>query len=95
MFSQSVKSVVILAITGVGAIASANDKPTQPVVAGALSAPDAAAAALDSERYVQTELDWRSYYLNRMPAQGRARVWGQVPGRHAADGIVDPAATTP
>lgn len=85
MFSKILGAAAILALS---AATLAQDAVTASADTRTLEESDVL-DNLDSERYVRAELDWRSYYLNRVPAQQPPLSWGQVPGEQplAADQV--------
>jgi len=74
MFSNNLIGAMILAMSAATAATGASVPSSETPTAGRPGT-----CTLDTERYVQTELDWRSYYLNR---PGAPRYSGQ-PGNDA------------
>lgn len=66
MFRNNLIGAVAMALAGSSAAVAATGNPMSPGAAATAAQRDA--HALDTERYLQTELDWRSYYLNRLGA---------------------------
>ena len=64
MFRNTIIGATILAWSG-AALAAADSK-APPAASTSGAAPGV--RILDTKRYVQTKLDWRSYYLNRLSA---------------------------
>lgn len=63
MFRHSTITAIVMALAWSSAAVAATGNPMPPGVA-----PTAAKSPphpLDTDRYLQNELDWRSYYLNR------------------------------
>ena len=68
MFRNRLIGAVILGLSG--AAVAASDVAAPPANAAAANGPGM--RILDTGRYVQTQLDWRSYYLNRLSAPRQA-----------------------
>ena len=64
MFRNKIFGAMMLGLSG--AAVAATDAPAPSVGATTAGAP--VVRILDTGRYVQTQLDWRSYYLNRLGA---------------------------
>ena len=62
MFRNNLIGATILAMSAAASAASDSSSPP----ADTASAGQPGTCTLDTERYVETKLDWRSYYLNRL-----------------------------
>ena len=66
MFRNSTIRAIGMVLAWSSAAVAATGTPMSPGDASA--AAQSHADSLDTDRYLQTELDWRSYYLNRFGA---------------------------
>lgn len=64
---QSVRAVAIVAAVAVFGPVFAGQLAAAPAIDGQSPVASSGTRVLDTNDYVQTELDWRSYYLNRQP----------------------------
>jgi hypothetical protein len=67
MFSRKLRYLLPAVLVASGTVAASGANSADPDIV-------APPAVLDTGRYVQTELDWRSYYLNRPVSQRTLRV---------------------
>ena len=64
MFRNKIIGAMVLGLSG--AAVAASDAAVPPANVAAANGP--VSRILDTGHYVQTQLDWRSYYLNRLSA---------------------------
>jgi len=67
MFSRQLRYLLPALLVASGTAVASGTNPADPDIV-------APPAVLDTGRYVQTELDWRSYYLNRPVSKRTLRV---------------------